>query len=317
MEDENMTLRDLPVQTRNYTIIDNKTGKPVDQSTFSLDIAPNVLGKLKKLKEVNEEKIKAASARTNQDAGLISTFTPEDVTAFTPVYDNEYINKNDFANMPNQNNNTPVTDYTPPTQSVQETYSQDTVLDRVVARDNSTPSQFTSPSDEFDLSDIIGTGNQQHSGKAISVETAYNTDNQTNEYSDYNEQNYEYDNDTQESSNKKEGRFLTPLCYIPLLSILFLFTKKKYLKSHAVEGFQLTLLTLIGAILCAPYVIKTYDLIPSLVFNAEYDTVILVVAVIGLALVVSAVLSMIFGMIAGLCGKTYHVPLLWRKKKNK
>ena len=28
---ESMELRDLPVDTRNYTIIDNITGKPIDQ----------------------------------------------------------------------------------------------------------------------------------------------------------------------------------------------------------------------------------------------------------------------------------------------
>ena len=36
--EETMELRDLPVDTRNYTIIDNITGKPIEQSNYSLII---------------------------------------------------------------------------------------------------------------------------------------------------------------------------------------------------------------------------------------------------------------------------------------
>ena len=60
---DTMELRDLPVDTRNYTIIDNITGKPIDQSTYSLTIDPEVIGKLNKLKLVNEEKIRQATLK--------------------------------------------------------------------------------------------------------------------------------------------------------------------------------------------------------------------------------------------------------------
>ena len=50
-----MELRDLPVDTRNYTIIDNITGKPIEQSNYSLTIDPEVIGKLNELKKINEE----------------------------------------------------------------------------------------------------------------------------------------------------------------------------------------------------------------------------------------------------------------------
>ena len=47
--EEKMILRDLPVDTRNYTILDNVTGKPVDQNSYSLTIDPEVKNKINKL----------------------------------------------------------------------------------------------------------------------------------------------------------------------------------------------------------------------------------------------------------------------------
>jgi len=52
--DEMMILRDLPVDTRNYTIVDNITGKPIDQSNYTLTIDPEVIKKLNSLKKINE-----------------------------------------------------------------------------------------------------------------------------------------------------------------------------------------------------------------------------------------------------------------------
>ena len=58
MESEDrMTLHDLPVNTRNYTIIDNITGKPIEQSNYTLSIDEEVIKKLNKLKDINEEKL--------------------------------------------------------------------------------------------------------------------------------------------------------------------------------------------------------------------------------------------------------------------
>ena len=59
--EETMELRDLPVDTRNYTIVDNVTGKPIEQSKYSLTVDPEVIAKLNTLKKVNEEKIRKAT----------------------------------------------------------------------------------------------------------------------------------------------------------------------------------------------------------------------------------------------------------------
>ena len=95
--EELMILRDLPVDTRNYTIVDNITGKPIDQSTYTLTIDTEVIGKLNKLKQVNEEKIRQAALRDQYgNDTLVSTFTPDDNAVFTPVYNDEYIDYHDF-----------------------------------------------------------------------------------------------------------------------------------------------------------------------------------------------------------------------------
>ena len=92
-----MVLRDLPVDTRNYTILDNVTGKPVDQNTYSLTIDAEVINKLNKLKRVTEEKLKQASLRSAySDSTLVDTFTPEDNSVFSPLYEGEYIDAEDY-----------------------------------------------------------------------------------------------------------------------------------------------------------------------------------------------------------------------------
>lgn len=164
--DETMILRDLPVNTRNYTIIDNITGKPIDQSTYSLTIDPEVISKLNKLKSVNEEKLKQSALKDKySDTTIVETFTPKDNSVFTPVYEGEYIDYRDF----NDENN-PETTLDSSNQEVSmsardsaaafmggeplpeeeveekreavftptETFQSDTVLERVVARDPST-----------------------------------------------------------------------------------------------------------------------------------------------------------------------------------
>ena len=55
MEEESMILRDLPVNTRNYTILDNVTGKPIDQENYSLTIDKEVINKLNKFKPFKQD----------------------------------------------------------------------------------------------------------------------------------------------------------------------------------------------------------------------------------------------------------------------
>ena len=76
--DEKMILKDMPVDTRNYSIIDNVTGKPIDQDNYTLTIDPEVISKLNQLKKMNEEKIKQAALKDEyQGSSYVNTFTPE------------------------------------------------------------------------------------------------------------------------------------------------------------------------------------------------------------------------------------------------
>lgn len=144
--EDQMILRDLPVDTRNYTIVDNITGKSIDQSNYTLTIDPEVIGKLNKLKKVNEEKIKQATLREKyNDDSLVSTFTPTDNAVFTPVYSDEYIDYHDFNNHKKQKveevqevfEEQPIVPevVTPTNSTGAEVFKSDTLLDRVVARD--------------------------------------------------------------------------------------------------------------------------------------------------------------------------------------
>jgi len=140
---DTMELRDLPVDTRNYTIIDNITGKPIDQSTYSLTIDPEVIGKLNKLKLVNEEKIRQATLKgLYKNDTLVDTFTPEDNSVFSPVYDGDYIHPEDY-NTQAPVEEKPVEEVVEekieePTAPATEVIQQETLLSRVVARDPST-----------------------------------------------------------------------------------------------------------------------------------------------------------------------------------
>ena len=139
--EETMELRDLPVDTRNYTIVDNVTGKPIEQSKYSLTIDPEVIGKLNTLKKVNEEKIRQATLKGQyKDSTLVDTFTPEDNSVFTPVFEGDYIQAQDFnaTPEPTEVQAEETVEEEKPEAYAPEVLQQDTILERVVARDPST-----------------------------------------------------------------------------------------------------------------------------------------------------------------------------------
>ena len=138
--DDRMILKDLPVDTRNYTIIDNISGKPIDQSNYTLTIDADVIKKLNQLKKMNEEKIKQATLKDQYgDSSLVSTFTPEDNAVFSPMYNDEYIDVRDYREetesleYENKNDNI-LEEADVPTGEPVVTQSN-SLLARVVARD--------------------------------------------------------------------------------------------------------------------------------------------------------------------------------------
>ena len=133
---QTIVLRNLPITTRNYTVVDTATGKPVDNTTYSLTIAPHVIEKLYELKRINEEKKQQAALRQQyaQDS-LTSAYTPTDTSVFTPLTTNEYIDVRDV--------NTGFSEYQEQSQDYTEEYNQaprvevmqsEGILGRVTAR---------------------------------------------------------------------------------------------------------------------------------------------------------------------------------------
>lgn len=133
---QTIVLKNLPITTRNYTVVDTATGKPVDNTTYSLTIAPHVIEKLYELKRINEEKKQQAALRQQyaQDS-LTSAYTPQDNSVFTPLTTNEYIDVRDV--------NSSYTEYQEQTEENIEEYNptprvetiqSDGILGRVTAR---------------------------------------------------------------------------------------------------------------------------------------------------------------------------------------
>ncbi len=95
---QTIVLKNLPITTRNYTVVDTATGKPVESNTYSLTISPQVIAKLHELKKVNEEKKQQASFRNQYEGdSLTSAYTPTDNSVFTPLYRDEYIDARDVG----------------------------------------------------------------------------------------------------------------------------------------------------------------------------------------------------------------------------
>ena len=133
---QTIVLKNLPITTRNYTVVDTATGKPVDNTTYSLTIAPHVIEKLYELKRINEEKKQQAAFRQQYaQESLTTAYTPQDNSVFTPLTTNEYIDVRDV--------NSSYTEYQEQTEGMTEEYNQaprvetmqaDGILGRVTAR---------------------------------------------------------------------------------------------------------------------------------------------------------------------------------------
>ena len=336
---DTMELRDLPVDTRNYTIIDNITGKPIDQSTYSLTIDPEVIGKLNKLKLVNEEKIRQATLKgLYKNDTLVDTFTPEDNSVFSPVYDGDYIHPEDY-NTQAPVEEKPVEEVVEekieePTAPATEVIQQETLLSRVVARDPST----IVPEDIMETDETL-----ENDGNT--VENGENTENL--EQPTENGENTATDNSVftpqktglEEASEAivkidadKIGPAIKPpkdngsagkikldkmeiretkafawLAYILFFLPLLINKNNRFVRIHANEGLELNIIEILAVILLVPYF-----LLPDA--TGTLHTVIIVMALAGLVLAGLCVLTVIPMIIFAMCGCQFQTPWLWKKR---
>lgn len=345
--EELMILRDLPVDTRNYTIVDNITGKPIDQSSYTLTIDPEVISKLNKLKQVNEEKIKQAALRDQYgNDTLVSTFTPTDNAVFTPVYNDEYIDFHDFNS--NQDSAPIVEEVVEETQIVEEVNTEanvgaevimsDTLLDRVIARDPSVKlaeeqakaEAEAKEAEKQELDYITADNFEQPIPEANNENPVVDNSLFTPEMSTLQQASEQIVNiDTkklgQDIKSKEQrrgtekirldkmeiiaGKKIAWTAYI-LFFIPLLFRKtNRFVRLHANSGLELNVIELLGAIL-----VGQYFLLPNWIkLTGTFATVSFICAIVGAALVAVSAITIIPLIINALCGR-YQSSWLFRRR---
>ena len=329
MEEQSMILRDLPVNTRNYTILDNVTGKPIDQSNYSLTIDKEVINKLNKLKQVNEEKRKQASLKGQyEEIALVDTFTPKDNAVFTPVYSGDYISAEDFVTKEEVVEE--VKEEVVEETTITEIIKQDTLLDRVVARDPS-----TIPHEE-ENEQIAEEGEQTEQ-----VDTLYDTttDNSTFQPDQQNapamektglqeasEQIINIDADklgqdiksptgfkegkeviTLDTMEIREGRGIAWLAYLLFFIPLLLNKTNRYVRLHANVGLELNILEILSAILILPKLLIT-------TVTGTLANVFTIMSLVGIVLLATCAICIIPMIIGAIAGKPYQRPAIIRKR---
>ena len=340
---DSMILRDMPVETRNYIIIDNITGKPIDQSNYTLSIDSEVIGKLNKLKKINEEKVKQAALRDKYgNTSIASTFTPKDNAVFTPVYNDEYIDFHDFNDNKEEEVNmidTPekpevVETTTQPEQPHAEVIQSDTLLDRVVARDESARIQaqeeakvVEEPKEELDYISTYDPSTENQT-----ADTTPATDNSvfTPEMAGLqqaSEQIVKIDpdklgGDIKAHKEQKKGTERIRLDRMEVISgkkiayILFfiplLFKKtNRFVRIHANEGLELNIMEIISGLM-----VGQYFLLPKLMetMSSTWSMVSFVICMVGAGLLGACVLTCIIALIASLFGNQNQTPWLWKRR---
>lgn len=348
--EELMILRDLPVDTRNYTIVDNITGKPIDQSTYTLTIDTEVIGKLNKLKQVNEEKIRQAALRDQYgNDTLVSTFTPDDNAVFTPVYNDEYIDYHDFNKGKEEEKEVVeevvedvVEEIENPTGA--EVIMSDTLLERVVARDQDVRRAEEAAKAEAEAQEANKPELDYISAEDFAVSadttTANETDNSipadnslfTPEMATLQQASEQIVNiDTKKlgqdikSKAQREGtekikldkmeiisgRGIAWLAYFLFFIPLLFKRKNRFVRLHANEGLELNIVELLSAIL-----IGQYFLLPRVMetMSSTMSTISMWACIIGAGLLGACILTIIPMIIFALFGKNPENPWLWHKR---
>ena len=347
--DERMILRDLPVDTRNYTIVDNITGKPIDQSNYTLTIDNEVIDKLNTLKKMNEEKTKQAALRDKYGStSLVSTFTPENNNVFTPEYNDEYISYHDFNTGKDEEGiiqeevvETETQSSTEPEEDHvgAEIIQSDTLLDRVVARDPSVrqaeleekEKEAQQPEETLDYISSYDPNKdytiEEESQNEVKADNSLFTPEMTG-LQQASEQIVKIDQDKlgedikpiSERRRLKDkinldkmeviaGRGIAWMAYILFFIPLLFKRKNRFVRIHANEGLELNIMEIIGGLLIAQYF-----LLPNwLTLEGMWTTVSLVGCMVGAGIVCACALTIVIMIIRSMCGNYSQIGWLWKK----
>lgn len=346
---ESMILRDMPIETRNYIIIDNITGKPIDQSNYTLSIDPEVIGKLNKLKKINEEKVKQAALKEKYgNTNIASTFTPKDNAVFTPVYNDEYIDFHDFNT--NKEEEPEIVDIAEPEvieeqpeeQEIHaEVFKSETLLDRVVARDPSIRLQEQEkakalaqeneqPKVELDYISNYDPANENQSEE--NTGTAVDNSLFTPEMASFqqaSEQIVKIDTkklgEDIKATKEREGterirldrmevisgRKIAWMAYILFFIPLLIRKNNRFVRLHANEGLELNIMEIISGLM-----VGQYFLLPKLIesLSEKASMVSFIVCMIGVGLLGACALTCVISLIASLFGNQHQTPWLWKRR---
>lgn len=347
--EELMILRDLPVDTRNYTIVDNITGKPIEQSGYTLTIDPEVIKKLNKLKQVNEEKIKQASLKEQYGKdSLVSTFTPTDNAVFTPVYNDEYISYQDYRMGAEEKVEEVVEEKVEeisedPTQAGAEVIMSDTLLDRVVARDpkvklaeeEARAEEEAKKLEKEDLDyitaediqiDGLGQTNEE-SAEMQADNSLFTPEMATLQQASEQIVNIDTEKLGQDLKRTKErkkgteeikldkmeiiaGKKIAWTAYILFFIPLLFKRKNRFVRLHANEGLELNIMELLGALL-----VGQYFLLPNFMeLTGIAGTLSVIGAIIGASLIGVCIITIIPMIINAMLGRQVQNPWLWKRR---
>ena len=258
---------------------------------------------------------------------MVETFTPEDNSVFTPVYEGEYIQAQDFNSAPLEEEKPQeqeTVEEEKPEAYAPEVLQQDTILERVVARDPSTIPAEEEPKAE-------GEQNAEQNNEQVE-----NTEEQPQDNSTFTPQMAglkEASEQIIQINTEKLGPAIKPpkdsrpndrkvnldkmeinetksyacLGYLLFFIPLLINRKNRFARIHANEGLELNMMEILGALLILPYfVLKDV--------TGVWVTVELICALAGTVLLGMCALTIIPMMICAMCGLQFQTPWLWKKR---
>lgn len=334
-------LKNLPISTRNYQIVDTATGKPIENNSYSVKIAPHVIENLYELKKINEEKKQQAKFREQYaDHTLTDAYTPTDDSAFAFQNGNEYIRADDIQKHSNDSYGN---DIIAQPEYKAETMQSNSILGRVSARsqdphekeitleekapevdyitaDTYTPTgnyEYAMPDNSMDNSMFGGSEYSTNDNSTFNPDNVSNYDNGGNnmeteeriktkkEKKEKKKRRPDYINLTKDEVNS--GRGVAWLAYILFFIPLIFKGKNRFVRIHANEGLDLNIAELIGGLLILPFFLISNP-------TGITEIVVYVAGILGLVVLSACALTIIPVMIGALCGAQFQIPWLLKKR---
>ncbi len=337
---QSIVLKNLPLTTRNYQIVDSATGKPIENTSYSLTIAPHVIESLYELKRINEEKKQQAKFREQYaEHSLTDAYTPTDNSAFSVQGGDQYIDIRDVQR--HDEGNSSEGDVVAPKKTQLETMQSDTILGRVTARKEAPEEkeitlEQTKPELDYITADTYKpTGNYEYEVPTNDTPNLYEKEDNS-VFNPESSANYSAPqtpmpqmNGRPEKSPKKgkkekkerkragridldrdeikSGRGVAWMAYILFFLPLIFKGKNRFVRIHANEGLDLNIAEIVGVLLALPFFLTSG-------LSGILEIVVYVAGILGLVVLSACAITIIPMIILSLCGAQFQIPWLLRKR---